>query len=109
MDPNIDLNSLSGDPLKDISHYRSLIGRLLYLTITRPDISFVVHKLSQFVAQPCSSHLQAIHHLLRYLKRTPGQGMFFPAVSHIQLKEFSVQIGALALIPENQPLASAYS
>lgn len=89
MDTNIDLNSSDGDALEDNSQYRSLIGRLLYLTITRPDISFAVHKLSQFIAHPRSPHLKAVHHLLRYLKRTPGQGMFFPKTDSIQLKAFS--------------------
>lgn len=89
MDPNIDINSSDGDALVDNSQYRSLIGRLLYLTITRPDISFVVHKLSQFIAHPRSPHLQAAHHLLRYLKQTMGQGMFFPKTDFLQLKAFS--------------------
>ena len=75
--------------IKSPSLYRRLVGRLLYLTISRPDITFAVHKLSQFVSQPRSTHLSAVHHLLRYLKGHPGQGLFFSSSSDIQLKAYS--------------------
>ena len=57
MDPKLRLTASDGDLLPDISSYRRLIGRLLYLTLSRPDISFAVHKLNQFVAQPRMPHL----------------------------------------------------
>lgn len=72
MDPKVQLNAHDDVILSDVSQYRRLIGRLLYLTLSWPDITFVVHKLSQFLAQPRLPHLQAIHHLLCYLKSTPG-------------------------------------
>ncbi|XP_049346452.1 uncharacterized mitochondrial protein AtMg00810-like [Solanum verrucosum] len=51
------LIGLNDDPLfKDITGYQRLVGRLIYLTITRPDISFVVQVLSQFMQQPKMSH-----------------------------------------------------
>ena len=50
---------------------------------------FTVHKLSQFVACPCLPHLKATHHLLRYLKSYPGQGIFFSATHSLQFKAFS--------------------
>ncbi|XP_052193755.1 uncharacterized protein LOC127802105 [Diospyros lotus] len=73
MVPNIKLSSDEGDLLEDVPAYRRLIGRLLYLTISRPDIAFVVHKLSQYVSKPRKSHLDAAQHLLQYLKASPGQ------------------------------------
>ena len=52
MDPKIQLNASDGELLLDASIYRCLIDHLLYLTISRLDITFVVHKLSQVLAQP---------------------------------------------------------
>ena len=89
MDPHIHLNASDGELVPDASSYRRLIGRLLYLTLSRPDISFVVHQLSQYVSQPRLPHLQAAHYLLRYLKARPGQGFFFSSSSSLQLKAFS--------------------
>ncbi|TXG65219.1 hypothetical protein EZV62_006494 [Acer yangbiense] len=77
MNPNVHLSALDGALLPDPSVYKRLIGRLIYLTLSRPDITFAVHKLSQFLSQPRDPHLQAAHHLLRYLKNKPSQGLFF--------------------------------
>ncbi|GJV29132.1 putative RNA-directed DNA polymerase [Tanacetum coccineum] len=59
----------------DASQYRRLIGRLLYLQATRPDITYTVNILSQFVADPQNNHLEAANRVLGYLKATPGQGI----------------------------------
>lgn len=89
MDPRVQLSGTDGDLLPDITQYRRIVGRLLYLILSRPDITFVVHKLSQFLAQPRVPHLQAIHHLLRYIKGKPGQGLFFSSASPLHLRAFS--------------------
>ena len=89
MDPNLKLNQSDGDPLEDVIQYRRLIGRLSYLTVTRPDIAFIVNKLSQFVSKPHTSHLDAIHHLLRYLKTALGQGLLFSAISTLILTAYA--------------------
>ena len=89
MDPTVRLTVHEGELLSDPSQYRRLVGRLIYLTLSRPDITFTVHKLSQFLSQPRQPHLQATHHLLRYLKNKPSQGLFFSSSSSLQLKAFS--------------------
>ena len=89
MDPKVHLTSTDGDILTDVSQYRRLIGRLLDLSLSHPDITFVVHKLSQFVSQPHLPLLQVVHHLLRYLKHNLGQGLFFSSTSSLHLKGFS--------------------
>lgn len=89
MDPNLQLRLSDGPFLADPSLYRRLIGRLLYLNVSRPDITFAVHKLSQFVARPCQAHLTAAYTVLRYLKGCIGKGIFIQKSSNLQLRAFS--------------------
>ncbi|KAG7533590.1 Retrotransposon Copia-like N-terminal [Arabidopsis thaliana x Arabidopsis arenosa] len=89
MDSDIHLHAESGDLLPDATVYRALIGKLLYLTITRADITFAVHKLSQYLSQPRTQHLQAAHRIVRYLKGDPGRGLFYAAKSEFRLQAFS--------------------
>ncbi|KAL4592837.1 hypothetical protein LXL04_005843 [Taraxacum kok-saghyz] len=89
MDPKYKLTSFEGEILKDEFAYRRLIGRLLYLTITRPDITYAVHRLSQYLNKPRTHHMHAANHLLRYLKSSPGQGLFLSSSNSLQLRAFS--------------------
>lgn len=89
IDPTLKPGKNSSQPLKDPSSYRRLIRKLLYLTITRPGISFTVNKLSQFVSQHCQNHLSAAHHLVKYLKNTPGQGIISRPITSFELKAFA--------------------
>ncbi|GKB69905.1 cysteine-rich receptor-like protein kinase 8 [Tanacetum coccineum] len=75
MDPNLNLQAEMGTPLQDLEVYKRYIGKLIYLTITRPDICYTVQLLSQFMQSPISVHMQAVKHLLRYLLNSPGQGI----------------------------------
>ncbi|KAG6406878.1 hypothetical protein SASPL_134491 [Salvia splendens] len=59
MDSSKKLQQDEGGPLSDPTAYRRLIGRLVYLCITRPDITFAVNKLNQFLSKPCSGHMLA--------------------------------------------------
>ena len=89
MDPSLHLVKDMGTPLPNPTSYRELVGRLLYLTITRPDITFAVHQLSQFISAPSDIHLQAAHKVLRYIKSNPGQGLMYSADSEVCLNAFS--------------------
>nr|GEX49975.1 retrovirus-related Pol polyprotein from transposon TNT 1-94 [Tanacetum cinerariifolium] len=71
-----------GEPLADPSQYRTLVGKLIYLTISRPDIAFAAQLLSKFSQNPDISHLQALTRVIRYLKLSPGQGLFFLKVNY---------------------------
>lgn len=62
------LNNEDGELLADPFVYRRLMGKLLYLTITRPDLAYSINKLSQFVSKPRTSQLQAVHSVFKYVK-----------------------------------------
>ncbi|GJW97593.1 putative RNA-directed DNA polymerase, partial [Tanacetum coccineum] len=73
-------------PLTRINNYQKLVGKLIYLTHTRPDISYAVHVLSQFKHAPLQSHLKLAFRVLRYLKTAPGKGISFNKGSDLNLK-----------------------
>jgi hypothetical protein len=77
---NLKLCQNDGELLPDPSIYRQLVGS--YLTITRPDISFAVQQVSQFLQAPRQPHLAALRRILRYLKGTSGRGLFFLLIIH---------------------------
>ena len=82
---NYRLNSYDGESLSDATIYRQLVGSLIYLTVTRPDISYAVHVVSQFMATPRSSHYAVVLIILRYLKGTIFDGFHFSSHSSLTL------------------------
>ncbi|KAB2603841.1 hypothetical protein D8674_040043 [Pyrus ussuriensis x Pyrus communis] len=85
MEPDLVLTTTGSDALKDPTQYRRLVGKLIYLTITRPDVTYAVNNLSQFMQEPKLHHLKAAHRLLQYLKEAPGQGLMFSSQSELHL------------------------
>ena len=81
MEQQLKLSNEQGELLQNTSPYRRLVGHLIYLTITCPDIMFAVHTLSQFMHAPRKPHLDAAMGVLRYLKSSPGQGLLYSATS----------------------------
>lgn len=73
-------------PLLD---FRRLLGRLLYLTTTRPDIAFATQQLSQFMSVPTESHYKVVLRVLRYLKQSPARGILLSQASGLQISGFS--------------------
>ncbi|XP_050378417.1 uncharacterized mitochondrial protein AtMg00810-like [Argentina anserina] len=76
------------DLLKDPEKYRRLIGWLIYLTVSRPDITYAIHVLSRFMNQPRKTHWEAPLRVVRYLKGAPGQGLFFSSISDLRLRAY---------------------
>ena len=70
MEFNVRLRADDGEPLANPTRYRHLVGSLVYLAVTRPDISYHVHILSQFVSAPTSVHYSHLLHVPRYLRGT---------------------------------------
>lgn len=73
----------------DSTQYRSLVGALQYLTLTRPDISFSVNKVCQFLQQPTTAHWSAVKRILRYLKGTQDVGLKISKSSSTIISAFS--------------------
>ncbi|XP_071708557.1 uncharacterized mitochondrial protein AtMg00240-like [Rutidosis leptorrhynchoides] len=88
MEQNLSLKQHDTSEEVDGSQYRRLVGHLLYLTVTRPDIACSVNQLSQFFGNPRRNHMDAALRVLRYLKTTLGQGMSFPSTGNLTLKAY---------------------
>lgn len=72
----------------DSSTYKSLVGRLIYLTVTRPDLAYSIQVLSQFLAAPRYDYLQAAFKVVKYLKSNPGQGVLMSASTSATLTAY---------------------
>lgn len=72
----------------NLSQYRRLVGRLIYLTITRLEFTYSVHVLSQFMQAPRQGHWNAAMKVLRYLKSSPGQGIILPKDNNLKLTAY---------------------
>jgi hypothetical protein len=88
MELNVHLVVTDGEPLEDPTHYRHIVGSLVYLGVTRPDISYSVHILSQFIFAPTQILYSHILHVQRYLCRTISRRLFFPCSSSLQLQAY---------------------
>ncbi|GJT31786.1 hypothetical protein Tco_0922205 [Tanacetum coccineum] len=73
----------------DVHLYRSMIGSLMYLTSSRPDIMFLVCACSRFQVHPKVSHLNEVKRIFRYLKGQPKLGLWYPKDSPLILEAFS--------------------
>jgi hypothetical protein len=89
MELNVHLRPTDGAPLADPTRYRQIVGSLVYLGITRPDITHSVHILSQFVSAPTQLHYSHLLRVLRYLRGTITRRLFFPRSSSLQLQAYS--------------------
>jgi hypothetical protein len=83
MELNVHLRAIGGEPLEDRTHYRHIVGSLVYLGVTRPGISYFVHILSQFISAPTQIHYSHLLHVLRYLRGTISRRLFFPCSSSL--------------------------
>lgn len=89
LNPSVTLSLHDGSASIDPTPYRKLVGSLQYLAFTRPNISFAVNKLSQFMHAPTDTHWQSLKRVLRYLKGTIYHGLYLTKNSSMDLTAFS--------------------
>ncbi|KAH9752991.1 retrovirus-related pol polyprotein from transposon RE1 [Citrus sinensis] len=75
--------------IEDPTHYRSIVGGLQYLVLTRPEIAYSIYKLSQYVSSPTLQQLMACKRVLRYLKETQEYGLKFVREGDMKLTAFT--------------------
>jgi hypothetical protein len=80
---NLKLDAYTDHTPTNVNRYQRLVGKLIYLAHTRPDIAYAVSIVSQFMHSPKEEHLEAVMRILRYLKGTPGEGIVFRKKSHL--------------------------
>ena len=88
MEQYLKLTPDDGELLKDPVKYRRLMGRLIYLMVTRPDIAFSVWTLSQYIQTPQKPHWDAAIRVIKYIKGSPGQGLLLPSENNLTLTAY---------------------
>jgi hypothetical protein len=88
LETNIKLLATDDEPLSNATLYRQLVVSLIYLTVTRPDISYAVHLVSQFMSAPRSTHYAVVLHILHYVNGTLFQGLHFSSHSSLELRAY---------------------
>jgi hypothetical protein len=89
LEQNVKLSADEGDLVEDTTMYRRIVGNLIYMTITRLDLSYVVGVVSQFMQTPRKPHLDAVKRILRYIKHTLHCGIFYETKSQLQVHGYT--------------------
>lgn len=90
---NVKLSSREKTILDDSTVYRQLIGSLIYLTVTKPNIAYVIHIVSQFMAAPHTTYFVIVLRVLRYIKSTLLHGLHFSTQLHLFCVHILLPIG----------------
>ncbi|XP_051117884.1 uncharacterized mitochondrial protein AtMg00810-like [Andrographis paniculata] len=89
LDSDCPLTLMDGVPFDDPTLYRHLVGSLIYLTVTRLDIAYAVHIVSQFMSAPRTTHHSVVLRILLYVKGTLLHGLHYSACSSLVLTGYS--------------------
>jgi hypothetical protein len=89
LEQNVKLSADEGDLMEDTTVYKRIVGSLIYMTITRPDLSYAVGVVSQFMQTPRKPHLDAVRRILRYIKHTLQCGIFYEAKNQLQVHGYT--------------------
>ncbi|XP_062074955.1 uncharacterized mitochondrial protein AtMg00810-like [Humulus lupulus] len=88
MNAGLRLSAYNSDSVESPQYYRSIVGALQYLTVTRPEIAFSVNKVCQFMHNPLQSHWTAVKRILRYLSGMVDYGLHLQKSSSLELIGF---------------------
>jgi Reverse transcriptase (RNA-dependent DNA polymerase) len=88
IEPNHKLSGEIGNQVGK-GQYQRLVGKLIYLTHTRPDISYAVSVVSRYMHDPRVSHQEAMYQILRYLNGCPGKGVLFSKKGHRRIEVYT--------------------
>lgn len=77
MDSSVKLDGEHDEQFTNVSWYWSLVEKLIYLSVTHPNIIYVVSVASQFMHAPCQPHFEAVCQILHYFKGAPGHGLLY--------------------------------
>eukprot|EP00257_Ricinus_communis_P017173 XP_015575552.1 uncharacterized protein LOC107261368 [Ricinus communis] len=89
IETNAHFSASDGSTLLDCTLYRQLVASLIYLTVTRPDISYAVHIVNQFIAAPHTTYYAVVLCILCYIKGTLFHGLHYSSLSSLQLQGYS--------------------
>jgi len=89
LEQNVKLSADERDLVEDTTMYRCIVGSLIYMTITRPDLSYGVGVVNEFMQTPRKPHLDVVKCILRYIKHTLQCGMFYEAKSQLQVHGYT--------------------
>jgi hypothetical protein len=106
---NLKLLSDTSSETVDVTMYRNMIGSLMYLTNTRPDICFAVNTLSQYMVEPRRVHLIAKNHVLRYLKGTIDFGLRYVSYHKIRLQGYADSYWASSVTDQKSTSGCCFS
>jgi len=85
LEQNVKLSVDEGDLVEDTTMYRRILRSLIYMTITRPDLSYAIGVMNQFMQTPRKPHLDVVRRILRYIKHTLHCGIFYETKSQLQV------------------------
>ncbi len=89
LEQNVKLSANEGDLVEDTTMYRRIVGSLIYMTITRPYLSYAVGVVSQFMQTPRKPHLDVVRCILRYIKHTLQCGIFYETKNQLQVHGYT--------------------
>jgi hypothetical protein len=93
IDTPIEQNHKLGEDINDTpvdkERYQKLVGKLIYLSHTRPDIAYAVSVVSQFMHAPCEKQMEIVHRIFRYLKSALGKGLMLYKNGHLEVEGYT--------------------